>query len=166
MNINVLKNILEEKKISQREISDKIGMTQAGFNKALNIGEFKVSTLEKIAEALGVPVAMFYDSSVKFVDVSELVIENDKLKKDLEIAGYKIQLIEKDKNNMEQSFKMFILELFKLMFTNIQVNTEILKQLDNLFSFPNIDMFIDIDKLVKFINKEYGINYKKPEKII
>jgi len=72
MNINLLKDILNQKKISQREISDKIGMTQAGFNNALSSGDFKVSTLEKIAEALGVSVCVFFDVEVKLPVKSEI----------------------------------------------------------------------------------------------
>ena len=61
MNIKALRNLLKEKKISQNEISRKIGMTQAGFSNALLKEDFKISTLEKIAKTLHVPVGYFFD---------------------------------------------------------------------------------------------------------
>jgi len=63
MNIKKLRDLMKIKKISQREISSKIGMTQSGFSSAVISGDFKVSTLERIAKVLEVPVGYFFDET-------------------------------------------------------------------------------------------------------
>ena len=64
MNINKLRKIIELKKITQKEIAEKIGLSSNAFSAALKKGDFKVSMLEKIAEVLDVPVSYFFDESL------------------------------------------------------------------------------------------------------
>jgi len=61
MNINKLKEIQKVRKITQKEISDYVGMSQTAFSQALIRGDFKISLLEKIAEFLKVPVSYFFE---------------------------------------------------------------------------------------------------------
>ncbi len=52
---NSIKNILKEKGIAQKELAEKIGMSEIGLSKAIN-GSATLSTLQKIAQALDVPL--------------------------------------------------------------------------------------------------------------
>ena len=69
--------------LSQKEISDKIGYTPAALSNALMRNDFKISTLEKIAEAFNVPVSYFFvnDTGNSY---SESEIED--LKRELDIC--------------------------------------------------------------------------------
>jgi len=78
MNIKALRDLLKQKKISQIEISSKIGMTQAGFSNALLKEDFKISTLEKIASALQVPIGYFFDENSNGVNGNSIVGNNNK----------------------------------------------------------------------------------------
>ena len=50
---NNIKEVLKEKGITQKELADKIGMTEVGVSKAINSGTSLV-TIEKISRAIGV----------------------------------------------------------------------------------------------------------------
>lgn len=63
---NNIKEILKEKNITQKELSEKIGMTEAGLSNAIN-GSASKTTLEKIAKALD-------------TDISELISKDGILK--------------------------------------------------------------------------------------
>lgn len=62
MNINILEQILESKNISQRELADMINVTPNTITN-LKKGDFKISTLEKIAKALNVNISIFFDET-------------------------------------------------------------------------------------------------------
>lgn len=82
MNINSIKEILMNKRISQRDFAAKIGMTQSGLSQAFANGDFKISTLEKIAEALEVPVSYFFgnETETNTKGCEEILLENENLK--------------------------------------------------------------------------------------
>ena len=63
MNINKLQDLMALRKINQRDLADMIEMSQTAISQAMNRGDFKASTLEKIAKALNVPVSYFFDES-------------------------------------------------------------------------------------------------------
>lgn len=50
---NKIKEVLKEKGISQKEMAERIGMTEVGFSKAVN-GAASKETIQKIAEELGI----------------------------------------------------------------------------------------------------------------
>ena len=52
--------ILREKGMTQTELSEKIGISRVGLSKAIN-GNTTITTLRKIASALGVPIADLFD---------------------------------------------------------------------------------------------------------
>lgn len=60
MNIEILKVLMEEKHYSRRKLAKAIGISHQGLNNALISGDFKVSTLEKIAEILDVDMSIFF----------------------------------------------------------------------------------------------------------
>ena len=51
---NAIKTILNEKKISQTELAEKIGTTRQNLNNKLNRDNFTAKELSKIAKALNV----------------------------------------------------------------------------------------------------------------
>lgn len=69
--------LCKEAGINQTELADKIGLSRVGLSKAIN-GNPTISTLEKIADALGVPVTELFEKSntgdiVGFVDRKSVV---------------------------------------------------------------------------------------------
>jgi len=60
MNYSKIKSIAEEKKISIRELCKNAGLTEQGYYNNIKTNSMKVETLEKIAEALRVPVHLFF----------------------------------------------------------------------------------------------------------
>lgn len=63
MDIEILKDLMDKKRFSQRKLAKEIGMSHPGFNKAISTGEFKVSTLEKIANVLEVDISTFFSQN-------------------------------------------------------------------------------------------------------
>lgn len=55
MTIFRIKELCKERGITQKELASKIGISAVGLAKALG-GNTTIGTLEKVAEALGVPV--------------------------------------------------------------------------------------------------------------
>lgn len=59
-----LKNLMKEKKITMKQLEDMTGMSPSTINKARQddgIAECRLSTLGRIATALGVPVKTLFD---------------------------------------------------------------------------------------------------------
>ncbi|MDD1539531.1 XRE family transcriptional regulator [Riemerella anatipestifer] len=62
-----IKEILKEKGITQTEFAGTLGISQVGLNKLIN-GNPSLSSLEKIATALGVPIKeLFEDDPDNFI---------------------------------------------------------------------------------------------------
>lgn len=57
---NRLKEILYQKKVSQSQIAKQLGVSQQSFNQMLAAADIKSSLLERIAEALGENMSLFY----------------------------------------------------------------------------------------------------------
>ena len=71
--------LCKEAGINQTELAEKIGFSRVGLSKAIN-GNPTICTLEKIADALGVPVTELFEKSntgdiVGFVKVGDIVHE-------------------------------------------------------------------------------------------
>jgi len=60
---NKIEQLRKEKNVKQTDIAQAIGFTVSGYQKAIQANDFKVSTLEKIAEALEVPITYFFEDS-------------------------------------------------------------------------------------------------------
>lgn len=56
--------LCKEAGINQTELADKIGLSRVGLSKAIN-GNPTVDTLERIANALNVPIAELFTSSTQ-----------------------------------------------------------------------------------------------------
>ena len=83
--------LCKEAGITQTELADKIGLSRVGLSKAIN-GNPTISTLEKIADALGVPVTELFEKSntgdiVGFVKVGDTVHEVKSAEDVKDLAG-------------------------------------------------------------------------------
>jgi len=58
---NNIKTVLKQRKITQAELAEKIGMTRNGLSLSLKNDDFKTSVLAKIAKALDVQVSYFFE---------------------------------------------------------------------------------------------------------
>ena len=65
MYITKLKEYLTENQISIKELCKEIDMSEGGFHQAVKVNSFKVQTIEKISEFLGVPVAFWFTNDKK-----------------------------------------------------------------------------------------------------
>ena len=63
-NLLKIRDLLKEKKVSIRELSNAIGITEQGINRLLRENSTKVETLESIAKFLGVSISYFFDEEV------------------------------------------------------------------------------------------------------
>ena len=68
---NRLKEILYEKKVSQSQIAKLLGVSQQSFNQMLAAADIKSSLLERIAEALGENMSIFYPIRPSSVSISD-----------------------------------------------------------------------------------------------
>lgn len=64
LNLQKIKTLAKQKGIAQTEIAKQLGISSQAFSKILRENSTKVSTLERIAEILDVPVTTFFDSPV------------------------------------------------------------------------------------------------------
>lgn len=83
--------LCKEAGINQTKLADKIGLSRVGLSKAIN-GNPTISTLEKIADALGVPVTELFEKSntgdiVGFVKVGDTVHEVKSAEDVRDLAG-------------------------------------------------------------------------------
>lgn len=63
INLLIVRDIARQKKISMRELARRVGVTEQGLQKIIRENSTKVDTLEAIAEALDVPVSIFFNDS-------------------------------------------------------------------------------------------------------
>ncbi|MDY4555463.1 MAG: helix-turn-helix transcriptional regulator [Prevotella sp.] len=68
---NRLKEILYEKKVSQSQVAKLLGVSQQSFNQMLAAADIKSSLLERIAEALGENMSLFYPIEPVNVTISD-----------------------------------------------------------------------------------------------
>ena len=62
MNTSLLQLVWKNKGYTKKSLCNEIGMTTNGFDHALKNMTLKVRDLERIAEVLGVPITLFFDS--------------------------------------------------------------------------------------------------------
>jgi len=59
--LSIIKTICDTRNISIIELAKKVGISSVGLYRVINTNSTKVSTLEKIATALDVPINIFFD---------------------------------------------------------------------------------------------------------
>jgi transcriptional regulator with XRE-family HTH domain len=62
-NFLYIRDLVENKNMTIRELSNKIGMTDSAMHALIKKGSTNTSTLEKIAQELDVPVGYFFDDT-------------------------------------------------------------------------------------------------------
>ena len=63
-NLGIIRDLCRQKKITLKELSKTIGITEHGLQSILRTNTTKIDTLEKIASALDVSPNMFFDNRV------------------------------------------------------------------------------------------------------
>jgi transcriptional regulator with XRE-family HTH domain len=63
MNYDAIKKFAKEKKLPIKMLAKLCRMTEAGLYQAMNNKTLKIEKLEKIAEILGLPIAIFFEST-------------------------------------------------------------------------------------------------------
>ncbi len=67
-NLQKIKDIAERKKISIRELAERVGLKENQIHVMCRTNSTKIDTLEKIAIELGVSVACFFDDDVTITE--------------------------------------------------------------------------------------------------
>lgn len=99
MNYNKLNSLLLDKRMSIPQLAEKIGMTKRGLYSSIENKTLTVSTLEKISEVLEIPAAIFFEDENDKRNKSALIIEVEKLKKEIK----DIKIINKLNENLAAS---------------------------------------------------------------
>ena len=60
-NLQIIRELSREKKISLKELAGIVGITEQGLQKIIRDNSTKVDTMESIAKALQVPISVFFD---------------------------------------------------------------------------------------------------------
>lgn len=60
MNLQLIKSLAKENKITLRELSQKIGMSEQGLHRSIRTNSIAAEYLENIAQCLGVSIGVFY----------------------------------------------------------------------------------------------------------
>jgi transcriptional regulator with XRE-family HTH domain len=103
---NKIEQLRKEKNVKQTDIAQAIGFTVSGYQKAIQANDFKVSTLEKIAEALEVPVTYFFEDSGDKHFLSEIFLPF----KDVKSKEFK--------EAMQTTISLFVLQQYETYFYN------------------------------------------------
>lgn len=61
LNVNKINLLREQRKVTQSQLAQKIGISVVGLQQALKKGDFKISLLLRIADYFKVPVSYFFD---------------------------------------------------------------------------------------------------------
>lgn len=91
--------VLTQKNLSQKDLADKTGVSQAAISKILSgKHKTKISTLENIANALKVPVSTFLDDSQKnFIENSGnigAIGNNNSVNMQLQLKDHEIRILQ------------------------------------------------------------------------
>jgi Helix-turn-helix. len=60
-NLSYIRVLCERKKMTIRELAERIGRDESSIQSAIRRGSTNTTTVEKIASVLGVPVGVFFD---------------------------------------------------------------------------------------------------------
>lgn len=103
-----IKAIRKEKRISQVEVADLLGMEKANYHRLENRGEkLTIEQLEKIAEALGVSIFVLLGQNE---EIDSLLSEKEKLEEEINnIIEAKLSL----EDYIERSFSLFLKQVEK-----------------------------------------------------
>jgi len=143
-----IRGLQKNKNITQKELSEKIGISVKGLQKALANKDFKVSILIKIAEVLGVPVSYFFEGGENNTnDIDKELLRIFKRKVNLDIVAFEsLATIRKSKPKTEEEVvERFILiskyasyvhlekDEIKYLYDNNIITTDFYNELKTLY---------------------------------
>lgn len=71
---DAIKIITKNRGLTIKELCKNIGMSESGFYSALSKGNFKLDTLDKICDELGITVSMLYEHSKRTAEGSAYIL--------------------------------------------------------------------------------------------
>lgn len=90
-----IKDIAREKKISLKELANKIEVSETGFHQSIKSRTMRIDVLEKISSVLEVDICTFFsDKKLENKDTRELKKEITTLKTDIENKDKYIKVLE------------------------------------------------------------------------
>ena len=123
---NKIKNLMDVRKLTYEELANLIDMSRTGFHGAIQKGDLKVSTLNKIAKVFEVPITYFFEEELtqtnetmnnitigginnknNKVIVSGDKIEIERLRKEIEYLKEQIEVL-KENNKSLKTDKEFL----------------------------------------------------------
>ena len=109
---NRITEIRKLKKITEKELSEGIGMSLTGFRQALSNDDFKIRTLQKIAQYLNVDISVFLkEAQIENLEQTSSECQNCKIKDSIiesknQIIKEQETLIQQMQNFIEKSSKV------------------------------------------------------------
>ena len=92
-NLILIRDLCEKRKMTIRELATKIGRNECSIQSAIRRGSTNTSTVESIADALGVSAGIFFDGYTDENEMAEFKREIDHLKELLEEKERTIQIL-------------------------------------------------------------------------
>ena len=103
MNVQRIVDIITSNKLSKIDIASRMKVSRTTLDKLLNVADVKVSTVENLAEVLGVDVAEFFSSDKKTPSLSnKSVVDMNELER--EVIALRAE------NKVLRRFRVFRLE--------------------------------------------------------
>lgn len=97
-NLILIRDLCGKKKMTIRELANKIGRNECTIQTAIRKGTTNTNTIELIANALGVPAGIFFDDYNDSSEVSELRREIEHLKELIKEKERTIEILMTDRS--------------------------------------------------------------------
>lgn len=97
-NLMIIRDLCERKKMTIRELAQRIGRDESSIQSAIRRGSTNTVTIEAIAKELGVSAGVFYDG-YRADDTKELSREIDHLKELLKEKERLIEVLMRDRKD-------------------------------------------------------------------
>ncbi len=133
-----IEDLRKLKKLTLKELSEELGITLSGLQKALKTDDFKVSQLNKIAEALGVDISYFFNH--KLTEDGYLFLKLKKVNYDSTLQYENEQYIEAFyKICIKQVYDYFVIENGLLIYNLLKKHKSVInnKNLKNYIPYLN-----------------------------
>lgn len=127
-NLQLIKELAEQKKISVRELAEKVGLKENQIHVMCRSNSTKIDTLEKIAHVLDVPVSLFFNEGT--VERYESTGSNGIVAKQIDKIDNR-KIIATEVGNLEEEIVLppECPDDTKLLIEKLHVEVEMLKRL-------------------------------------
>ncbi len=130
-NLKRIRDLCDEKRLTLKELSEKIGISQNGLQRIMKDNTTRIDTLERIAKVLDVPITAFFQD--KYGE-NEQILEEIKFQRDT----YK-QL--NDVHNAQITIFRYFLKILEDNLQTIVKDDDMLKE-DERKAIKNIELYI------------------------